>query len=79
MTAESPQTANRLVASVFFGCFWGFFGFAVLKAARQTHSIRKRKGTIWTLYIGMIWGEAIVNLAFNILTYLYVHEVVPPK
>jgi hypothetical protein len=65
------------LASIYFGVFLAVFPFTVIKVVQQTRKILKRQQAFRNAYLYMIWVEAAVNLAFAIVTYLYLNEVIP--
>ncbi|KAL1957342.1 hypothetical protein VTO42DRAFT_6131 [Malbranchea cinnamomea] len=77
MAGPPPQDASTVLASIFFGLFWGLFAPTALKAAHQTWRIWKRTRSFLNAYLWMIWVEALVNLFFATITYLYVSKVIP--
>ncbi|KAH7353183.1 hypothetical protein BKA66DRAFT_516250 [Pyrenochaeta sp. MPI-SDFR-AT-0127] len=65
--------------SIFFGAFLGLFVPTSGKAMQQTWSIWQRTRSLRNVYLYMIWVEAIVNLIFALVTYLYLCKVIQPS
>lgn len=64
--------------SLFFGALVGVFPYALTEICKQTRRIiDKSRGRSWqNAYLWMIWIEAIVNVAFSIITILYLNGVI---
>ncbi|PQE21185.1 hypothetical protein CJF31_00010859 [Rutstroemia sp. NJR-2017a BVV2] len=67
-----PNTLDMDIVSICFGVSIGFWILTTSKAARQTLKVWKRKHSIHSLYIYMIWMEAIVNLVIAIVSWLFI-------
>jgi hypothetical protein len=67
------------LTTFFFALFLGLFVAALEKVIQQTHSIWKRSRRLMNPYLYMIWIEAVVNLTFSIVTFLYLSEVIANK
>ncbi|GAM44017.1 hypothetical protein TCE0_060f19300 [Talaromyces pinophilus] len=59
------------LTTFFFALFLGLFVAALEKVIQQTYSIWKRSHNFMNPYLYMIWMEAVVNLTFSIITFLY--------
>lgn len=64
------------LVTFFFALFIGLFVAALEKAIPQTHGIWKRSHNLMSPYLYMIWIEAVVNLTFSIITFLYLSGVI---
>lgn len=67
------------VPTICFGFTLGFMTLTASKAAKQTFSIYRRKGNIFSLYLAMIWAEIVVNFAMSILTWLALRGDIKPR
>jgi len=67
------------LASIYFGLFFGIFVFTIAKIVKQTRTIWRRTRSIVNPYLWMIWVEAIVNLVFAIITYLFLNGIIPGR
>lgn len=65
------------LASIYFGLFFGVFVFTFAKAVDQTRSIWRHTHQLHNPYLYMIWVEAVVNLIFCIVTYLFLNGIIP--
>ncbi|GAO18009.1 uncharacterized protein UV8b_07695 [Ustilaginoidea virens] len=65
------------LAAVYLGVFIGVFPITMSKIIRQTRKIVLQSRTYQNAYLYMIWIEAIVNLVFTIITYLYLIKIIP--
>lgn len=66
------------LGAYFFGMFVGVFIFAIIKCIAQTLHIRKHKKSLLSLYLCLLWGEAVCNLVFALTTILFLNDVIPP-
>ncbi|KAG6029565.1 hypothetical protein E4U41_000316 [Claviceps citrina] len=64
------------LGSIYFGFFLGVFPLTLVKVIRQTRKILAQSRTWRNAYLYMIWIEALVNLVFAIVTYLYLTDVI---
>ncbi|KAJ6442351.1 hypothetical protein O9K51_05909 [Purpureocillium lavendulum] len=62
---------------LYFGLFLGIFPFTLVKVADQTRKIIVRSRGLHNAYLYMIWVEAIVNLIFALITFLYLKGIIP--
>ncbi|KAI0490148.1 hypothetical protein F4859DRAFT_501730 [Xylaria cf. heliscus] len=69
-----------IIASIAWGFTLGFGQLTTWTAARQTWVAYKRTGmrVFRNVYIGMIWGEIIVCLAFSIICFLHLRGIIHP-
>ncbi|OAQ78337.1 hypothetical protein VFPBJ_06456 [Purpureocillium lilacinum] len=65
------------LAVLYFGLFLGIFPFTLVKVAEQTRKILSRSRGLHNAYLYMIWVEALVNLVFALVTFLYLKGVIP--
>ncbi|KAH6610506.1 hypothetical protein Trco_000526 [Trichoderma cornu-damae] len=65
------------LASLYFGTFIGVFVFAFAKIIHQTHTIWTRTRSLLNAYLFFIWIEALVNLIWAVITYLYLCGIIP--
>ncbi len=63
--------------SLFFGATVGIFPFVLSKIITQTWKIMFRRKITHSLYVYMIWLDAIAGLIFGIITILYLKGVIP--
>ena len=66
------------IASLLFGIFIGLFILTLKVVVEQTSTIWKRTRSLRNAYLYMIWVEAIVNLIFSLMTFLFLHGVIKP-
>ncbi|PQE28452.1 hypothetical protein CJF30_00008164 [Rutstroemia sp. NJR-2017a BBW] len=67
-----PDTLDMDIVSICFGVSIGFWILTTSKAARQTLKVWKRKHSLHSFYIYMIWTEVFVNLAIAIISWLFI-------
>ncbi|UNI22276.1 hypothetical protein JDV02_008178 [Purpureocillium takamizusanense] len=65
------------LAVLYFGLFLGIFPFTLVKVADQTRKILVRSRGLYNAYLYMIWIEALVNLIFALITFLYLKGIIP--
>ncbi|KAH0591665.1 hypothetical protein MHUMG1_10596 [Metarhizium humberi] len=65
------------IAAIYFGLFWGIFPFTAAKAVQQTCKILRRARNLrHHAYLYMIWVELLVNIIFNLASYLHLIGVI---
>jgi hypothetical protein len=68
------------IAAIYFGLFWGIFPFTAAKAVQQTCKILRRARNLrHHAYLYMIWVELVVNIIFNLASYLHLIGVIQAK
>ncbi|PQE07387.1 hypothetical protein CJF32_00005271 [Rutstroemia sp. NJR-2017a WRK4] len=67
-----PDTLDMDIVSICFGVSIGFWILTTSKAARQTLKVWKRKHSLHSFYIYMIWLEVFVNLVIAIISWLFI-------
>lgn len=66
------------LGAFFFGMFVGVFIFVFIRCTRQTMHIQKHKRNTVSLYLYLVWGEALCNVVFAVTTILFLSDVIPP-
>ncbi|KAK4448924.1 hypothetical protein QBC34DRAFT_464104 [Podospora aff. communis PSN243] len=77
--SDTTPPVGTSPATLFFGMFLGIFIFTFAKVIGQTMAIWRRTKSLVNAYLAMIWIEALVNIIFALVTFLYmpINKVIP--
>jgi hypothetical protein len=75
MTAGNGSVGDYKLASTAAGFTLGFGFLVVWEAIKQTRAVRS---PLRSVYIYMVWGEIVVNLAIAVIAWLFLDGTLSP-